>query len=458
MAASGTDDEIGRLRNEFIAGGEFMNIQGTQVDRPSVRFHARYGIILLALGMTACSGTLVGVAPTKPMPAKGSSVATTSTSSTAKGAEPAAGAGGVASAGAKGSAESGPQSKALNLGDAIAVDSEESGSSVGSDTLSGKSAADDAAAAGQGGAAGKGAAVAGAAAAGSAAGADSKGAPAGAGSTSAAAGAGSKGAAAGAGTTSGADGAAAKPGSAAAGDASGKSAAAAGAAGAAAGKSGGSSTGGNGNAGAGAASGTAKSGAGTDGAADYGQVAAAAGSAEDAERRAQRESDERTAALEAERRGRVETAANRVVIDQDEKLQTLGGTLPATFNMDERGQFEFDRYELSAETKMKLDEIAHKLNEAPYDRIIVHGYTDRIGTDEYNQQLSEKRAWAVAGYLMDKGVPPYKLTVVGRGKIAPLTTPEECKGLKRDALIDCLQRDRRVEVVATLKEYNLKVQ
>lgn len=147
-----------------------------------------------------------------------------------------------------------------------------------------------------------------------------------------------------------------------------------------------------------------------------------------------------------------------MVIDQDEKLQTLGGTLPATFNMDEKGQFEFDKYELTAEIKAKLDEIGEKLKDAPYDRLIVHGYTDRIGTEEYNQQLSEKRAWAVAGYLMDKGVPPYKLTVVGRGKAAPLSTPDDCKGLKRDALIDCLQRDRRVEVVATLKEYNLKVQ
>jgi outer membrane protein OmpA-like peptidoglycan-associated protein len=187
-------------------------------------------------------------------------------------------------------------------------------------------------------------------------------------------------------------------------------------------------------------------------------VASAEEAAEAAARQARQEQEARAAALEAERRGRVETAANRVVIDQDEKLQTLGGSLPATFNMEENGQFAFDRYELTADVKGKLDVIGAKLKDAPYDRVIVHGYTDRIGTDDYNQQLSEKRAWAVAGYLMDKGVPPFKLTVVGRGKTAPLTTPDECKGLKRDALIDCLQRDRRVEVIATLKEYNLKVQ
>jgi outer membrane protein OmpA-like peptidoglycan-associated protein len=163
-------------------------------------------------------------------------------------------------------------------------------------------------------------------------------------------------------------------------------------------------------------------------------------------------------AAERERRGRVETAANSVLIEQDEKLQTLGGMLPAMLNMDEKGQFDFDSYALSEDVKAQLDQIAARLAEAPYDRLHIVGFTDRIGTDEYNQKLSEKRAWSVAGYLMDKGVPPYKLKVEGRGETGSLLAEEECKGLKRDVLIECLQRDRRVEVVATVKEYNLKLQ
>ena len=154
----------------------------------------------------------------------------------------------------------------------------------------------------------------------------------------------------------------------------------------------------------------------------------------------------------------METAANSVLIGEDEKLQTLGGMLPAVLNMDEKGQFDFDSYALSDGVKSQLDEIAARLAEAPYDRLHIVGFTDRIGSEEYNRKLSEKRAWSVAGYLMDKGVPPYKLKVEGRGETASLLSEAECKGLKREALIDCLQRDRRVEVVATVKEYNLRVQ
>lgn len=163
-------------------------------------------------------------------------------------------------------------------------------------------------------------------------------------------------------------------------------------------------------------------------------------------------------AAERERRGRVETAANQVLIGENEKLQTLGGLLPAVLNMDDKGQFDFDSYSLSDSVKAQLDEIAARLANAPYDRLHVVGFTDRIGNEEYNLRLSEKRAWSVAGYLMDKGVPPYKLKVEGKGEAGSLVAEQECKGLKREALIECLQRDRRVELVATVKEYNLKVQ
>lgn len=176
--------------------------------------------------------------------------------------------------------------------------------------------------------------------------------------------------------------------------------------------------------------------------------------AEAAERARQAELE----AAERERRGRVETAANQVLIGENEKLQTLDGLLPAVLNMDDKGQFEFDSYALSDGVKAQLDEIAARLADAPYDRLFVVGFTDRIGSEEYNQKLSEKRAWSVAGYLMDKGVPPYKLKVEGKGEAKSLLGDQECTGLKRDALIECLQRDRRVELVATMKEINLKVQ
>jgi outer membrane protein OmpA-like peptidoglycan-associated protein len=160
----------------------------------------------------------------------------------------------------------------------------------------------------------------------------------------------------------------------------------------------------------------------------------------------------------ADRRGRVDTAGSNVKIEENERQQTLDGMLPMALDMDERGLFEFDRYELRNEVKSTLDLLAEKLKSAEYDRLVILGYTDRIGSDDYNRQLSDKRAWAVAGYLMDRGVPPHKLKVEGRGERDSVTGDEACEGLKRAEMIQCLQRDRRVEIAATVKEYSLRVQ
>jgi outer membrane protein OmpA-like peptidoglycan-associated protein len=182
--------------------------------------------------------------------------------------------------------------------------------------------------------------------------------------------------------------------------------------------------------------------------------------AAEAARVAEQERLEREAAerAEAERRGRIETAANRVLIDENERLQPLDGMLPMSLSLDERGMFDFDRYELRPEVKAILDVLAAKLNESTYDRLHVMGFADRLGEEGYNQRLSEKRAWAVAGYLMNKGVPPYKLRVQGRGERDSQPVNDQCEGLDRPAMIECLQKDRRVEIAATVKDYQLKVQ
>ena len=207
----------------------------------------------------------------------------------------------------------------------------------------------------------------------------------------------------------------------------------------------------------GAGTGGAKTGAnGSNGANGEGAdpVAEALQRAEQALRDARRDAEREA----AERRGRVDTAGRNVTIEENERQQTLDGMLPMALDMDERGLFEFDRYELRNEVQSTLNLLAEKLKEAEYDRLVILGYTDRIGTDDYNRQLSDKRAWAVAGYLMDRGVPPHKLKVEGRGESDSLTGDEACEGLKRVAMIQCLQRDRRVEIAATVKEYNLRVQ
>jgi OOP family OmpA-OmpF porin len=107
--------------------------------------------------------------------------------------------------------------------------------------------------------------------------------------------------------------------------------------------------------------------------------------------------------------------------------------------------FEFDKAELRAEGRKKLDEISDRLKGANVQQINAIGHADRIGRDEYNKQLSEKRAQAVREYLSQKGVEPTKVRSEGRGEAEPVTAGQ-CKGMTGDKLISCLQPDRRVDI------------
>lgn len=78
--------------------------------------------------------------------------------------------------------------------------------------------------------------------------------------------------------------------------------------------------------------------------------------------------------------------------------------------------------------------------------IEVSGYTDRIGRDQGNLVLSQRRAESVANYIVSKGVNPENITAVGYGKANPVTG-NTCDAVKaRTALINCLAPDRRVEL------------
>jgi OOP family OmpA-OmpF porin len=74
----------------------------------------------------------------------------------------------------------------------------------------------------------------------------------------------------------------------------------------------------------------------------------------------------------------------------------------------------------------------------------VNGHTDRLGSPQYNQKLSERRAEAVKAYLVSKGMSAAQLEVFGYGKTTPV---KSCPDMKdRKALNECLEPNRRVEV------------
>jgi OOP family OmpA-OmpF porin len=110
--------------------------------------------------------------------------------------------------------------------------------------------------------------------------------------------------------------------------------------------------------------------------------------------------------------------------------------------------FGFDRAVLTPEGKAALDAFAQELQGTTFDRITVEGYTDRLGTEDYNLKLSLQRAEVVKTYLAaNGGVDAQKIEAVGKGEAAPVTQPGDCIGAAATAkLVTCLQPDRRVEI------------
>ena len=81
--------------------------------------------------------------------------------------------------------------------------------------------------------------------------------------------------------------------------------------------------------------------------------------------------------------------------------------------------FDFNKYNLKPESKIALDQIVEYLKSITYQKIIVEGHTDNIGSYSYNLELSRKRADSVANYLIKKGVSSKSINIVGYGESRP---------------------------------------
>ncbi len=123
-----------------------------------------------------------------------------------------------------------------------------------------------------------------------------------------------------------------------------------------------------------------------------------------------------------------------------ETFVLLGDTL---FKFDKSG-----RDEMLPGGKERVAQIADRLKRyQSIDGLSVTGHTDRLGSDQYNDPLSARRASTVLAMLENMGVKSAKTSASGKGKREPVTT--SCASLPRAKLIDCLQPDRRVAIEVT---------
>jgi outer membrane protein OmpA-like peptidoglycan-associated protein len=100
--------------------------------------------------------------------------------------------------------------------------------------------------------------------------------------------------------------------------------------------------------------------------------------------------------------------------------------------------FDTGRSELKSGGMRKIDQLAQFLTEHPQRRVEIDGFTDSVGSDSYNEELSQRRADAVKAALVSRNVDPGRISTQGFGKAYPVAGNNDSGGR---------QLNRRVEVV-----------
>ncbi|MDN3669970.1 OmpA family protein [Echinicola jeungdonensis] len=126
---------------------------------------------------------------------------------------------------------------------------------------------------------------------------------------------------------------------------------------------------------------------------------------------------------------------------ENAEVKRVGEGIQITF--DSGILFGFDSYALTPQSQENVMKLAKILNDYPDTNIMIYGHTDSKGSEEYNQDLSEKRAGAVSNYLKMQGIDRNRLSTVGHGESMPVATNDTDAGRAKN---------RRVEVAITANE------
>jgi outer membrane protein OmpA-like peptidoglycan-associated protein len=166
------------------------------------------------------------------------------------------------------------------------------------------------------------------------------------------------------------------------------------------------------------------------------EAAAADAAAREREARAAQQAAEQSAQQASQQ---AEQARERLKQQLNQVLQTTETARGLIVNMSDV-LFDFNKYTLKPEAREKLAKVSGILLSYPGLKMQVEGYTDSIGSDEYNQKLSEERADAVRQYLVSQSVADANVTAQGYGKSHPVADNSTNSGRAQN---------RRVELVVS---------
>jgi OmpA-OmpF porin, OOP family len=104
--------------------------------------------------------------------------------------------------------------------------------------------------------------------------------------------------------------------------------------------------------------------------------------------------------------------------------------------------FDFDKAVIKPEGKSKLDDISNKVRGINLEVVIAIGHADWIGTDQYNQRLSVRRAESVKAYLVSKGIEGNRVYTEGKGEKQPVAENKTREGRAKNRRVE-------IEVIGT---------
>ncbi len=153
-----------------------------------------------------------------------------------------------------------------------------------------------------------------------------------------------------------------------------------------------------------------------------------------AEQRAAQQQANATAAMAQASAAQDQVRALQAQLRDMEAQQTERGLLVTLGDV----LFAFNKAELSAQAGPRLDKLANFLKQFPDRKLLIEGYTDSVGSESYNQELSERRAMAVRDALVQRGVDTSRIGARGYGKAYPVADNASPEGRAMN---------RRVEIV-----------